>query len=61
MTDKDTIIAAQEAEILRLQQALNDIKEYLETGCEIAEHSDYGLALSDALSELNRITEASSD
>lgn len=61
MTDKDTIIAAQEAEILRLQQSLNDIKEYLETGYEISGRNDYGMALFYALSELNRITWASND
>ena len=64
MTDKDTIIAAQEAEILRLQSALDGLRNHIRINMFIDEEYDNynrgnNLALRSVLRELDRLTGAS--
>lgn len=53
MTDKDTIIAAQEAEILRLQGALDDLKVKTYLGTEKIDESDFQCGYIKAMSEIH--------
>ena len=65
MTDKDTVIASQEAEILRLQQGFDELKMTCESVLESTARDDYGRgidsALRSVLRQINRITGASDD
>ena len=66
MNNKDTIIAAQEAEILRLQGALDGLREHIRINMFIDEEYDNynrgnNLALRSVLRELDRLTGASND
>ena len=49
-------LQAAEAEILRLQQAIDDIKEYVQTGVVVARGTEYANALYDCSQEINKIT-----
>ena len=53
MTDKDTIIASQEAEILRLQGALDDLKVKTYLGTEKIDESDFQCGYIKAMAEIH--------
>lgn len=60
MTDKDTIIAAQEAEILRLNTAIDDLKKWAESRHGFIPNDTYSYGFCFAVelfcNELNKIT-----
>lgn len=53
MTDKDTIMEAQEAEILRLQGALDDLKVKTYLGTEKIDESDFQCGYIKAMYEIH--------
>lgn len=53
MTDKDTIIASQEAEILRLQGALDDLKVKTYLGTEKIDESEFQDGYIKAMAEIH--------
>lgn len=65
MTDKDTIIAAQEAEILRLQSALDDLKNWAISNYRFESLSqglgDEIVDLAELIDQIEKITGASND
>lgn len=66
MTDKETIIAAQEAEILRLQQGFDELKKFCNSDIDDFDDEslyDQGIrcGFRFVIKELNRITGASND
>ena len=65
MTDKDTIIASQEAEILRLQQGFEDLKNLCLEALDEETHDDYGEGFDSCcnmiINSINKITGASND
>lgn len=68
MTDKDTIIASQEAEILRLQQGFDDLKNWVNANKRYLPEGQYGcwtseeyLSSDDIIERIDKITGASND
>lgn len=65
MTDKDTIIASQEAEILRLQGALDNLKHKVKEHMKLDKLDDYDGGWHSAMrfmhNEICKITGASND
>lgn len=65
MSDKDTIIAAQGAEILRLQGALDDLKSYCSNWVGTRENTyfdnyfgGYSSAMNEIVEKINELTGA---
>lgn len=64
MTDKDTIIASQEVEILRLQQGFEDLKKWVLTNKYDPINSFqviYIIHADDIIEQIDKITGASND
>lgn len=68
MTDKDTIISSQEAEILRLQQAFDELKNWVNANKRYLPEGQYGcwtseeyLSSDDIIEQIDKITGASND
>lgn len=64
MTDKDTIIASQEAEILRLQGSLDDLKSYCSNWVKTKENTYFGgysSAMNEIVDKINELTGVSND
>ena len=62
MNNKDTIIAAQEAEILRLQSALDDLKSHCSNWVKTKENTYFGgysSAMNEIFYKINELTGAS--
>ena len=65
MIDKDLVIKAQEAEILRLQQGFDELKSWCLETLDQETHDDYGRGFDSCcnmiINSINKITGASND
>lgn len=67
MTDKDTVIASQEAQILRLQQGFDDLKNFMKSSladtkyCKDYFDKGWNCAMNEVIKRVDLITGASND